>query len=94
MTDDDRPSVCCGVCPPIAGGGYDCTCEGNPRCTVTATDNARAEAWDKGWHAGYTDRHLEHVNHRGNMIRREQTPNPYRAAGRAETTTNREEPHG
>lgn len=29
---DTRPAVCCGTCPPIVGGGYDCTCEGNPRC--------------------------------------------------------------
>ncbi|MEN3123255.1 hypothetical protein [Janibacter sp. LM] len=28
----ERPATCCGKCPPIAGGGYDCTCEGNPRC--------------------------------------------------------------
>lgn len=27
-----RPESCCGVCPEIEGGGYDCTCEGNPRC--------------------------------------------------------------
>lgn len=30
--EDDRPDQCCGKCPPIVGGGYDCTCEGNPRC--------------------------------------------------------------
>lgn len=28
----ERPIGCCGVCPPIVGGGYDCTCAGNPRC--------------------------------------------------------------
>lgn len=40
MTDDydegdfgPRPEYCCGVCPPIYGGGYDCTCRGNPRCS-------------------------------------------------------------
>ena len=27
-----RPDYCCGVCPPFADGGYDCTCMGNPRC--------------------------------------------------------------
>lgn len=27
-----RPARCCGVCPPIYGGGYDCTCRLNPRC--------------------------------------------------------------
>lgn len=27
-----RPDHCCGRCPGIVGGGYDCTCEGNPRC--------------------------------------------------------------
>jgi hypothetical protein len=30
--EKDRPSECCGACPPIAGGGYDCTCSDNPRC--------------------------------------------------------------
>lgn len=29
---DPRPDSCCGKCPPIVGGGYDCTCEGNPKC--------------------------------------------------------------
>lgn len=29
----NRPSYCCGKCPPTIGGGYDCTCKGNPRCT-------------------------------------------------------------
>lgn len=29
---DKRPPECCGKCPPILGGGYDCTCAGNPRC--------------------------------------------------------------
>lgn len=28
----ERPLVCCGKCPPIKGGGIDCTCDGNPRC--------------------------------------------------------------
>lgn len=37
MTTDEelygpRPEGCCGVCPAIAGGGYDCTCEDNPHC--------------------------------------------------------------
>lgn len=27
-----RPDYCCGLCPPIVGGGYDCTCKDNPRC--------------------------------------------------------------
>lgn len=27
-----RPTYCCGKCPEIARGGYDCTCRGNPRC--------------------------------------------------------------
>lgn len=27
-----RPPECCGVCPPILRGGYDCTCADNPRC--------------------------------------------------------------
>lgn len=28
----ERPSTCCGACPPILTGGYDCACEHNPRC--------------------------------------------------------------
>jgi hypothetical protein len=32
MNDDPRPDYCCGKCPPIVGGGFDCTCRGNPRC--------------------------------------------------------------
>lgn len=35
-TREDRPSSCCGVCPPIAGGGYDCTCAGLPGCPANA----------------------------------------------------------
>lgn len=31
---DPRPEGCCGVCPPIVGGGYDCTCQDNPNCSV------------------------------------------------------------
>ena len=31
----DRPPGCCGACPPLARGGYDCTCPGNPRCPNT-----------------------------------------------------------
>lgn len=27
-----RPAYCCGACPEIDGGGYDCTCRDNPRC--------------------------------------------------------------
>jgi hypothetical protein len=27
-----RPPYCCGACPPIVGGGYDCTCQGSPQC--------------------------------------------------------------
>lgn len=27
-----RPEYCCGKCPAIVGGGYDCTCKDNPRC--------------------------------------------------------------
>ena len=30
-----RPDHCCGVCPPIKRGGYDCTCRDNPRCPTT-----------------------------------------------------------
>ena len=38
-----RPATCCGKCPPVAGGGYDCTCDGNPRC-------AKADTPEE-WHA-------------------------------------------
>jgi|GEM_PF-5800391 len=34
MSDNrnDRPAGCCGVCPEVGDGGYDCTCASNPRC--------------------------------------------------------------
>lgn len=32
MNEEPRPEGCCGKCPPIVGGGYDCTCADNPRC--------------------------------------------------------------
>lgn len=28
-----RPEGCCGKCPETASGGWDCTCEDNPRCS-------------------------------------------------------------
>lgn len=33
-----RPAGCCGTCPPILGGGYDCTCADNPRCDANKAD--------------------------------------------------------
>ena len=46
MTETDpRPVGCCGVCPPIVGGGYDCTCTDNPRCP-NADLVALARKWD------------------------------------------------
>lgn len=33
-----RPAGCCGACPPILGGGYDCTCADNPRCDANKAD--------------------------------------------------------
>lgn len=44
----ERPTGCCGVCPPIVGGGYDCTCAGNPRCpkrTPHRIQRKRAAGW-------------------------------------------------
>src|SRR5690625_3239089 len=46
-----RPGTCCGVCPPIAGGGWDCTCEGLPGCPAALADagvgkSAEAAEWD------------------------------------------------
>lgn len=38
-----RPAECCGKCPPIAGGGYDCTCKGNPRCPKTKSHTERGQ---------------------------------------------------
>lgn len=35
MSDYPRPPGCCGKCPEIVGGGYDCTCKNNPRCINT-----------------------------------------------------------
>lgn len=40
-TMSDRPPYCCGVCPPTARGGYDCTCRGNPSCPE-ASDSGSA----------------------------------------------------
>src|SRR5690606_1042730 len=34
-TWEPLPEGCCGKCPPILSGGYDCTCFGNPNCGVT-----------------------------------------------------------
>ena len=44
-----RPVACCGKCPPIVGGGYDCTCEGNPRCGRRG--RRRPLRCRLGWHA-------------------------------------------
>lgn len=32
MSDTKRPRICCGKCPEVVSGGFDCTCAGNPRC--------------------------------------------------------------
>lgn len=42
-----RPEECCGVCPPIVSGGYDCTCKGNPRCrgVVKSLEESPCEAF-------------------------------------------------
>lgn len=34
----ERPAECCGKCPPIVGGGYDCTCAENPRCSANSPE--------------------------------------------------------
>lgn len=63
-----RPEHCCGKCPPIVGGGYDCTCEGNPNCTgprpmtseeklaatlyLVLTDAHRTYSSTATWHGG------------------------------------------
>lgn len=38
-----RPQYCCGKCPPVSGGGYDCTCRGNERCTQQYVKPSRDE---------------------------------------------------
>lgn len=43
-----RPIGCCGVCPPIVGGGYDCTCAGNPRCPKRTPQRIQRKR-TKGW---------------------------------------------
>ena len=48
FTDDEpdygpRPDGCCGTCPPIRGGGYDCTCADNPRCNANHADRIDRE---------------------------------------------------
>ena len=52
FTDDEpdygpRPDGCCGTCPPILGGGYDCTCTDNPRCNANHADryDCDGEPW-------------------------------------------------
>ena len=54
FTDDEpepghgpRPAGCCGTCPPILGGGYDCTCADNPRCEANHTD--RIDRYGNRW---------------------------------------------
>src|SRR5690625_6315249 len=39
-----RPDTCCGVCPPIADGGWDCTCEGMPGCPANEPGLVRTRA--------------------------------------------------
>lgn len=39
--DEKRPTYCCGRCPEIAGGGFDCTCRGNPRCMADLVSRLR-----------------------------------------------------
>lgn len=43
--DDSRPDYCCGVCPPIVGGGYDCTCRDTPRCPNYVRDYSTRTYW-------------------------------------------------
>jgi len=33
----ERPTYCCGTCPGIHGGGYDCTCLNNKNCPLSDT---------------------------------------------------------
>lgn len=40
-----RPPECCGMCPPIMGGGYDCTCTVNPNCPNLLRAIARAHVY-------------------------------------------------
>ena len=46
-TAEPRPDGCCGTCPPIRGGGYDCTCADNPRCNANHADryDRHADLW-------------------------------------------------
>ncbi|PFG19851.1 hypothetical protein [Serinibacter salmoneus] len=41
LSPTDRPAYCCGRCPAIVTGGYDCTCEGNPRCAAPSEPEGR-----------------------------------------------------
>lgn len=40
-----RPGTCCGVCPEIIGGGFDCTCDANPRCPIYRRQSAMRAAY-------------------------------------------------
>lgn len=44
--EDVRPDGCCGACPAVVGGGYDCTCAGNPRCPgFEGTEDEEEDTW-------------------------------------------------
>lgn len=43
MNEDPRPDGCCGKCPPLIRGGYDCTCRGNERCQTPQDAAGRDE---------------------------------------------------
>lgn len=65
-----RPDGCCGTCPPILGGGYDCTCADNPRCDANKADryDRNGDRWEwcdrcggfrmARYHYGKPKRHL------------------------------------
>lgn len=47
-----RPKTCCGTCPELVRGGFDCTCKDNERCPLfgkeIANDNTHYHNLGKG----------------------------------------------
>lgn len=44
-----RPAGCCGTCPPVLGGGYDCDCASDPRCDANHADRYDSDGDRWGW---------------------------------------------
>jgi hypothetical protein len=66
MSGEARPIECCGACPPILGGGYDCTCVYVERCPqrrVRLVETASATCGSCHWSASGPWSHLAAYEH-------------------------------